>query len=65
MMNFEAKSFSIESNIIMACHITGVFDVNRNMTLEDDNYELVKNWAESVADLKLCGILFHNNFKNS
>jgi hypothetical protein len=63
-MNFETKPLSININIIMACHITGVFDVNRNMTLEDDNYELVKNWAESVADLKLCGILFHNNFKN-
>ena len=47
----------------MACHITGVFDVNRNMTLECDNYELVKNWAESVADSKICGIIFHNNFK--
>lgn len=64
MMNFEAKPFSTDSNIIMACHITGVYDVNRNMTLDGDNYELVKNWAESVADLKLCGIIFHNNFKN-
>jgi hypothetical protein len=62
MMNFEAKPFSTDTNIIMACHITGVYDVNRNTTLEGDNYELVKNWAESVADLKLCGIIFHNNF---
>jgi len=63
MMNFEEKPFSINRNIIMACHITGVFDVNRNMTLECDNYDLVKNWAESVADSKICGIIFHNNFK--
>jgi hypothetical protein len=61
-MNFETKPFSININIIMACHITGVYDVNRNMTLDGDNYELVKNWAESVADLKLRGIIFHNNF---
>jgi len=62
MMDFESKPFSADTNIIMACHITGVYDVNRSMTLEADNYEFVKNWAESVADLKLRGIIFHNNF---
>lgn len=62
-MDFGAKPFPADSNIIMACHITGVFDVNRNMTLDCDSYELVKNWAESVADSKLCGVIFHNNFK--
>jgi len=63
MMDFGAKPFPTDTNIIMACHITGVFDVNRNMMLDCDNYELVKNWAESVADSKLCGVIFHNNFK--
>lgn len=62
MIDFESKPFTADTNIIMACHITGVYDVNRSMTLEADNYELVKNWAESVADLKLHGIIFHNNF---
>ena len=62
MINFEVKPFSADTNIIMACHITGVYDVNRNMTLDGDNYELVKNWAESVADSKIRGIIFHNNF---
>jgi len=62
MIDFEPKLFSTDTNIIMACHITGVYDVNRSMTLEADNYELVKNWADSVADLKLRGIIFHNNF---
>ena len=47
----------------MACHITGVYDVNRNMTLEGDNYELVRDWAASVAALNLSGIIFHNNFR--
>lgn len=46
----------------MACHITGVHDVNRNNTLQGDDYTLVKDWAESIADLKLNGIIFHNNF---
>lgn len=46
----------------MACHITGVYDVNRSMTLEDDNYELVRAWAESLVHFKVKGIIFHNNF---
>jgi len=65
MINFESESFSADTNIIMACHITGVFDVNRNMTLDGDNYELVKNCAESVADFKLSVIIFHNNFSKA
>jgi len=51
-------------NLIMACHITGVYDVNRSTTLEHDNFKLVQEWAESVANLKINGIIFHNNFSN-
>ena len=54
--------FPPNGNLIMACHITGVFDVNRNETLHDDVYELVRDWAESIADKKINGIIFHNNF---
>jgi hypothetical protein len=49
-------------NLLLACHITGIYDVNRNTTLPDDSYELVQAWAESVAAAKLKGVLFHNNF---
>ncbi|NDC92209.1 MAG: hypothetical protein EB087_00660 [Flavobacteriales bacterium] len=49
----------------MACHITGVYDVNRTITLDDDNYELVRDWAESVAEHQLQGIIFHNNFTSA
>ena len=52
------------SNLILACHITGVYDVNRNTTLQDNNYELVRNWAESIAAAKLRVILFHNGFND-
>lgn len=48
----------------MACHITGIYDVNRNMTLEDDNYALVSEWAASITEQKLQGIIFHNNFSD-
>ena len=49
-------------NLILACHFTGIYDVNRNNVLPDDNYNLVKDWAESVARLGLKGVVFHNNF---
>lgn len=55
---------NIPSNLIMACHISGVYDVNRTTTLAHDNYELVREWAESVANLKILGIIFHNNFSD-
>ena len=64
-MALEIRRLLPETNIIMACHITGVHDVNRNTVLEDDNYELVRNWAESVADAKLQGFIFHNNFNKA
>ena len=61
-MKSEISPSHTASNLIMACHITGVYDVNRNTTLQDNNYELVRNWAESVAKANLQGIIFHNNF---
>ncbi len=49
----------------MACHITGVYDVNRNNTLAGDDYELVRAWAESIRALGMHGVLFHNNFSEA
>lgn len=49
-------------NLIMACHITGIYDVNCNTILPNDDYSLVKAWADSIIDLKLRGVIFHNNF---
>ena len=61
-MAFEIRRFRPNTDVIMACHITGVHDVNRNTTLDNDNYELVRDWAESIAAQQLQGIIFHNNF---
>jgi hypothetical protein len=55
-------TFFSQEQLVMACHITGVYDVNRNNTLQDDDFALVKDWAESMADVQLKGIIFHNNF---
>ncbi len=52
----------MHSALIMACHLTGVYDVNRSVVLPDDDYTLVKDWAESIAATGLKGVLFHNNF---
>ncbi len=46
----------------MACHFTGIYDVNRNNILPDDDYSIVKNWADSIIKLHMKGIIFHNNF---
>jgi hypothetical protein len=61
-MTFESPFTQIDTNLVMACHITGVHDVNRNTTLVDDSYKLVKDWAESITAANLKGIIFHNNF---
>ncbi|MFM9950217.1 MAG: hypothetical protein ACKV1O_19945 [Saprospiraceae bacterium] len=54
--------FLMDKQLILACHFTGIYDVNRNTTLEDDDYSIVQAWAESIAALQLKGIIFHNNF---
>lgn len=53
------------SNIILACHISGVYDVNRNATLEDDDFKLVKNWVDSLVITSVHGVIFHNNFTDA
>ena len=48
--------------IIMGCMLTGIHDVNRNTVLQNDDYSLIKDWANSIIALNLQGIIFHNNF---
>ncbi|WP_461128534.1 hypothetical protein [Spirosoma aerophilum] len=54
-------TFSGQNKLILSCHITGVYDVNRRNTLPDDSFEHVKGWVESISSLNLHGVLFHNN----
>ena len=53
---------SSTSNLILACLITGIYDVNRSTTLQEDDFELVRAWADSMAKAGVKGILFHNGF---
>ncbi len=55
---------SIAKNYVLACQISGVYDVNRNEILPADDFTLIQNWYNSVVDLKLNGIIFHNNFSD-
>ena len=57
--------FKIDKNVILASLITGVYDVNRSETLKDDDFSVVEAWSESVSNLKLQGIIFHNNFSEA
>ena len=52
----------IHNNLIVASHITGIYDVNRNTTLANDDFSIVAEWARSIEALQLHGIIFHNNF---
>jgi len=45
----------------MACHFTGIYDVNRTTTLPDNDYSLVNEWVDSIIYHDEHGILFHNN----
>jgi hypothetical protein len=51
-----------KENLVMACHITGIYDVNRNTILANDDYEIIKDWADTLTKYNLKSIVFHNNF---
>ncbi len=53
--------FAMLNNVVLASYITGVYDVNRNQILLDDDFSTIEAWATSLASLELRGIVFHNN----
>jgi hypothetical protein len=57
--------FKIHNNLIVASHITGIYDVNRNNILANDDFSIVADWARSIEALQLQGIIFHNNFSEA
>jgi hypothetical protein len=59
------KYAKIARNLILASHISGIYDVNRNTILANDDFSIVSDWANSIAKLGLQGIIFHNNFSES
>lgn len=51
--------------LVMACHLTGIFDVNRTTVLPNDDFSLVEAWASSLKTNGVNGIIFHNNFSET
>lgn len=49
-------------NYIFAALFTGVYDVNRNEILEVDNFDIIKDWYNSINLQKLNAVVFHNTF---
>lgn len=57
--------FSISGDLIVASHIAGIYDVNRNTILDNDDFAQIADWARSITALGLQGIIFHNNFSEA
>ena len=51
-----------KKNYIFSALFTGVYDVNRNEILDSDNFNIIKDWYNSVMQLKLNAVVFHNTF---
>ena len=49
-------------NFIFASLFTGVYDVNRNEILKNNDYSIIQEWYESIKRLQLSAIVFHNSF---
>lgn len=60
-----AFPFEVGEPLVMTCHFTGIYDVNRNTTLPNNDFSLVNDWANSLQKHKVNGIIFHNNFREA
>lgn len=56
--------YNFPKNVICASIFTGVYDVNRNEMLVQDDFSIVENWYNAIHNLGLNGVIFHNNFSN-
>ncbi len=52
-------------NFILATYLAGIYDVNRNETLPADDMGIITAWAESIVELGLQGVVFHNSLSES
>jgi hypothetical protein len=60
----EHNTFSVPASghLVCATLITGVYDVNRRQSLEEDQPALIQKWCTSLQNLSLSGVIFHNTF---
>ena len=50
-----------EKNVILATYLTGIFDVNRNETLQNNQISPIVLWIESLIKNNLRGVVFYNS----
>lgn len=50
------------TNFIFASLLTGVYDVNRNEILQQNQFGTIQKWYDSIVKLQLSAIVFHNTF---
>jgi hypothetical protein len=56
----------LNENLILATYLAGIYDVNRNEVLAADDVSIIEAWAESVVELGIHAVVFHNSLsKNS
>ena len=65
LVKLPMQSIIQDRQLVLACHITGIYDINRSNTLPNDDYSLVENWADSITKQGMQGIIFHNNFSEA
>jgi hypothetical protein len=56
--------FQIHPQLICASLFTGVYDVNRNELLIADDFHIIQKWYQSIINLDLKAVIFHNNFSD-
>ena len=61
-MLFPDISLPTPCNLICATLLTGVYDVNRNEAIDEDDFSRIKDWYDSIVKLSLKGVIFHNTF---
>lgn len=49
-------------DFIFASLLTGVYDVNRNELLENNDFGIIQKWYDSILKLQINAVIFHNTF---
>jgi len=58
----ENKIHVKSANFIFASLLTGVYDVNRNELLQQNDFSVIQKWYNSILRAHLKAIVFHNSF---
>lgn len=57
--------FSHGLPVVMGCHFSGIYDVNRSSILPDDDFSIIQEWADSLQIQSVNTIVFHNKLSSN